>query len=79
MIIQRQIPCFAQDVDTNGSCLVDASSLLDVFGSWCFILANEVVARITSKPVREGCKLDAKTVDRLLVHVGLSDQFGQSN
>lgn len=51
--------------------------LLGVLGTRGLILVQEVVSGIAREPLRELGKLLSEAVDRLLVHVGLSNEFGE--
>jgi len=58
---------------------LDATSFLDVFLAWSFILANEVLSGVASEPICHLGEFFAKTVNGLEIHVGLGDKLGQGN
>ena len=52
-------------------------SFLNVLGVWSLVLRNEVVVDVAGQPDGELGHLLAQAVDRLLVHVCLSDELRQ--
>lgn len=55
------------------------ASLLDVFHTGSLVLVDEILSYITAKPDGDLGQLLTKAVNRLSIHVGLCNEFGESD
>lgn len=51
------------------------ASLLDVILAWGLIFLDEIFGRVLTEPIGQLGQLLPKTVDGLLIHIGLGDEF----